>query len=72
MSQFLPRGYKLSSEKDIYELDKLETDIKALFCKYIKKYLPQDTELLGYASQQDLKLCDFFDKCLDRLDDVGV
>lgn len=64
--------YKLSSEKDIYELDKLETDIKALFCKYIKKYLPQDTELLGYASQQDLKLCDFFDKCLDYLDNVGV
>lgn len=65
-------NHTLSAKIDANAMEPFEDSDKEKACKYIQKFFPQDAELLSYASEPDLKLYDFFDKCLDRLDDVGV
>lgn len=46
-------------------------EIKSLFCKYIRESFPQDEELITYTNQ-NTTLCEFLDKCLDRMDKMDI
>ena len=48
-----------------------ETKFKLQFCKYINERFPDDKELIS-CTEMDGGLCDFFSKCLDRIDQLGL
>lgn len=48
-----------------------ETELKLSFCKYINERFPDDEELI-LCTKMDGGLCDFFSKCLDRIDQLEL
>lgn len=58
-------NYQLNSESSDFN------EIKSLFCEYIREKIPQDEQLISYTNQ-DISLCDFLSKCLDRMDQMNI
>ena len=58
-------NYQLNSEPSDFN------EIKSWFCEYIRDKFPQDEQLISYTNQ-DISLCDFLSKCLDRMDQMDI